>query len=348
MRKQALFIFTALSSCFCFSAENTTTSNKLNVPAGQSDTKINLETDFILWNRTSVKDQMLGDGIGLTFDSATGLNTVTNVSSRGSTYSPTFGYKPGVKVTLGLTLPYDGWDLEASYAWLHLDGSTHFDIDRAKGWQQTYFYWQDNITPILVSNAKDHRTLSLNLIDLSLGKKFSISRWLLLRPHIGILVTYIPHREKVIYNYTTSGTPAERKTITYKGNGHGTGCGALVGIDTEWRLANHWSLLGDFSLANLYTALKTHTEINLFNLNTGVTTQNMLSSVSMSQMQFVSFLFLGIDWHTHMKSNRYFLSVQAGWDFINGFQNQLVASLSGRIVDAFGVQGFRFGINFNW
>jgi hypothetical protein len=303
--------------------------------SGVADCNIGL--DFIYWQRTSGKI-FLGDGLGLSF--ATGSEVITGTNTRGQSYQPNYGYEPGIRALLGIDFQRDGWDLEATYTWVKWNVNTNYK--QGTGWQQTFDYFQDNNVPLNISSASDSSHTTLNLAYLTLGRKFYTSEWMLLRPNMGLAFTYIPHSRTVSYNYVLVGATTVQKTQTYQDSGSGFGGGMVVGLDTEWRFHPDWSFLGNISFTSVYTGYSDNSSGSILNKSTNVSTQNLLSGVSMSAMQFIPALFIGIDWHTTFYTNNY-VCLHAGWDFLSGFKNFSGSAVANTLEDDFGMQGFQLG-----
>ena len=305
------------------------------------------DIDFLLYNRTT-SPIALSNGIGILFDSA-GSATAQNVVNEGSNYSQSFGFKPGVRASMGVDFNYDGWDLTGTYSWVKFNDTSRFAFPPAgdgKGWTQNFNFFQDLQSNLITRSMTDTYKMTINLADLSLGRKFYTSKCLLLRPSIGISASYIPQQRKVSYTYDVPAVVVKREI--FQNNGHGFGFGARIGLDSEWRLATNWSILGNLGFTGLYTTYSDKASLTQYNLGSGVTTVILKSGLSLGDMQFLQSIFLGIDWHTYFCADKYFVSVHAGWDFMHGFTNWLTSTLSNRLQDSFAIQGLRTGVEFNF
>lgn len=310
--------------------------------------------DFLYWDR-STGPTFLTDGVGLSV-TVNATQTLADVTHRGKSFQPQYGYEPGFTAGFGFDFARDGWDLEASYTWMNLSGSRHFRAETEasrNSYEVPVAYWQDLETLMLVSSASDHAKMTLNLGEIELGRKFYTSKNLLLRPHMGLVCTYIPYTTRVNYTYTLSeesvGSGTERlRSSEFHNHGYGLGIGGSVGLDTEWRVGSGFAFVGNLSFASLYTHHTGKATNKVTNRDTNVVTTNLFGKMSLSRMQFLSFIFLGVDWHTYFNEDKYCFSAHLGWDFISGFETLSPVAYNDVLTDAFALQGLRAGIKFDF
>lgn len=139
MKKQTLLALPCVLSCLALNADDYNSSSAVQSgdkqpfkstyeriemteitpnagPIVQGGVDAYVQADYILWHAS--------EG-GLSFAAKGGDNTrgmaeiSNNVLSQGSVIAPDFKTSSGFKVGLGLDFHYDGWDLGATYTWLH-------------------------------------------------------------------------------------------------------------------------------------------------------------------------------------------------------------------------------------
>jgi hypothetical protein len=171
--------------------------------------------DFIYWTARM-------DGLGY---AASGVTSNKDpVPKKGSIKNIDWEWDPGFKVGLGVNLPYDGWDLIAEYTWLRTKSS-----DRSSGVHDFMGLWSN---PSFVVGeetrlfAKAHTDLHFNVIDLELGRNFFVSRFLALRPFIGVKGTWQDYDFRVKYQRENLGQHRVKIDQDY------WGVGLRGGLDT--------------------------------------------------------------------------------------------------------------------
>lgn len=191
----------------------------------------------------------------------------------GKVTEPKFEWDPGFRVGLGYNMAHDGWDVYANWTRFHTttgDDRTHRPVGGLL--EPTFLDPSFDDLPItlgqLFNEARSRWKLHLNQIDLTLGREFFVSRWLTLRPHLGLRAAWIRQKYTIHYLGTlTESVPsldlpvgASTDNLVDMRNNY-TGFGLLGGLNTQWGLGGGWSLYGDLDLSLLYGFFRvTHKE----------------------------------------------------------------------------------------
>ncbi len=185
----------------------------------------------------------------------------------------------GFRFGLGYVLTHDGWDLEAM--WTHYRSNASDDVvaDSNTTTARIYTLWSAiapgatdllNLAPTslvdpIAAEATTSWRLHLDLIDLELGRAFYTSRYLTLRPHIGLRgasidqhydITYLggSFREAIIATLPLNLTDE----ISMKDNFRGIG--VRGGLNSQWHWSSgcggDWSFFGNVALSMIYGHFK--------------------------------------------------------------------------------------------
>lgn len=255
-------------------------------------------------------------------------------------------WNAGCRVGIGYNTPHDGWDLSAT--WLHFN--THAK-ERGKAdsdevlWP-TLTHPDEAIAggPQIGSSAfqksKARWTMNLNQIDLDLGREFYVSKWLSLRPHVGMRTAWLNQKLNVKYNRTSNldGTfnsgiddHIEMRTDFW-------GLGLETGLDTQWGLGSGWSIYGNAAFAFLYGFHEPDREDEL---SFGTKFDWVDMDWSFRTTRAIADLQLGLRWDSWTDDERVHFRIQAGWEHHIYFsQNQFVRFVDDEAIGNFiGNQG---------
>ena len=207
-----------------------------------------LTADFIWWKAAQN---------GLRYASSGVLSTnSTSLSGRGTQHSPDFSWDPGFKVGLGVNLPYDGWDLYLQYTWLH--SSDNKDrVRSASGDIQTSIFLGSFASSQVrdITEASSRWDLHFNVLDLELGRSYYISRYLTLRPFMGMKWTWQDQDWKADYTAETVTYPnvLGQGTVKMRQDHDEWGMGIRGGLQTSWYVGEHFCLFANGALSGLWT-----------------------------------------------------------------------------------------------
>ncbi len=235
---------------------------------------------------------------------------------------PDFKWNWGFRVGLGCNFCHDGWDLYA--AWIHListaDGdatpSTHGELYTTLN--NTHEATFDQKTT--ASSAKAHWELTLDIVDLELGREFFTSKWLTLRPHFGLRGASLPQDYHVDYYGGTSTLPGDDKVSIHMKN-HFHGVGLRAGLSTQWILGCDFSLYGNAAVSILFGRFEITEHEDVLPLNI----DQLGVAHDFNSQRTVLDLSAGIRWDRDFCEGRYHTAVLLGWEEHTFYgQNQLI------------------------
>lgn len=209
-----------------------------------------ITADFIWWRAEE-------DNLDFAF---TGVqNSFFSDASQGRVKHPDFDYRPGFKVGAGLKFKHDGWDFYANYTWLQ-QNSDRESISKPNGSQLVNNIWLIDspfYDPFLAPYTHAHAewNLHFNALDLELGRDFYISKFLTLRPYFGLKFSWL---HQIFHNEFSNHTLGFTNHVNHKMTQFGVGI--RTGLDTRWYLWKHWSIFGNFAIAELFNDFNVHRE----------------------------------------------------------------------------------------
>lgn len=190
---------------------------------------------------------------------------VINNDIHSKSKKPEFDWTAGFRVGLGYNTRHGGWDLYASYTRFRFSTKTSESITDYNplflGPEFISPFWIAKVFPLnlpgILQSAKANWKVNLNLLDLELGREFFVSKWLTLRPFVGLRSAWIDQDYILRFYRQTpeiSGTPTiPASTSVWKLDMDNDfwGLGLRAGLNTKWILGAGWSVYGNGALSIL-------------------------------------------------------------------------------------------------
>jgi len=174
--------------------------------------------------------------------------------TEGSIHDLHYDWELGVRVGLGYNVPHDQWDIYLN--WFRVYPNAHAETtspDLFPVWGTTF------LTPFQnkLEKADAHWNLRLDQIDLELGRESLVSRWLSIRPHLGLRTLWIRQHYSMEYHFEKPiFLNFAKEKVSLRNRYWGLGmCG---GIDTQWALKDGWSVYGNAAFSLLYGEFHLH------------------------------------------------------------------------------------------
>lgn len=272
---------------------------------------------------------------------------LANLSGRSRLKSLHFGFDWGFRLGAGLALPYDGWDLGATWMRFYSEKSRHIKAKpdtlltptflngqiASSGMFPPFYETPGSLSQGFVESAHSIWNLHLNAVDLEMGRKFFVSPWLSLRPHFGLRSAWIHQKDKLFYKNFLPNPAADSRLHLLTSTLHCNywGMGLLGGVDTQWGMFCGWSLYANIEASLLYGyfQISSHEQVDgaiaqpfpspaipytrdLFHLHDFYHLNRLITDLS-----------LGLRYDYLFCDERYHLGFQAGWEMHSYFgQNQ--------------------------
>lgn len=290
-----------------------------------------ITADFIWW-------KVQEEGLEYAFN-----GTVTDIDGRsnadkGHLKTPHFEYEPGFKVGMGLKFRHDGWDLFAQYTRLQSeksDSKTSLRRD-ADGDSNV----QNNLLLVGIGQtasswfqeAEADWSLHFNVLDLELGRNFWISKWLTLRPFVGMKFSWIDQDFDVEYEnlqFQVLGVPTGSE-IEMDMDLDQSSVGLRAGLNTAWYMWKKWSIYGDFAISGIWNDFDSSRK-DRYEVPTGQVPgfEQTVYNVHRDSHRVTAVLEwgLGLRFETAFHNDDFMFMLQAGWEEQIWFdQNQFITT----------------------
>jgi len=261
-------------------------------------------------------------------ESVQALNNLVNADYKTPDFDWDFGFKAGI----GYNSACDGWDLGIVWTWYQ--GKANDGVEAEIDDNRVLLPLWSAFTPaqgsvVYATDIESHWKLKLNLIDLDLGREFWSSKYVALRPHLGLRIAYI----KQNFNLEYKGGSWSDNTLPGQENFNGftdmdndfKGVGIRAGLDSTWNLGCGWGIYGNFAASIVYGRFSV--DANEYVRQAGADHAKikvMETDYSFRASRGMLDLGLGLQWSTLFCGCQYGLTAQLGWEnhlFFN--QNQL-------------------------
>lgn len=274
---------------------------------GASDVHSIVDVDYLLW-------YVEQDGMAYAL---TGYDPSILSSSAGKTLNPNSRWNSGFKVSLGLTLGYDGWDLLSEYTWIsngNVSGSM-LSPNLYPTWNCANNYTHFTASPGGLGSIKkaDYTfNMQFNILDLEMGRGFFISPYLKMRPHLGLKGAWQKNQFQVTYTrIVSSSVDDEDRMISHQNY---SAVGLRTGLDTAWQFTPMWSLYGDVAYSLLWNHFTLSRKDTDTNLSTGVVNTVFQTKNTVYTLKPVLEMGMGIRCESNLCDDAYHILIQLGWE----------------------------------
>lgn len=228
--------------------------------------------------------------------------------------SSDWGYNPGMRFGFGFFLDHDAWNIDFNWTWLNITDYKHNDATTSNA----------VLIPLWVLGASTPSTPAsvdlygpqssgvwkahYNTLDLSLGKPYHVSRYVVFNPHFGIRAGWIDQHFSVDYGGYQGGA---NRTI-HHGKNDFWGVGARAGLDTDWIVGKGWCLFANISASMLASKFEVHQNMVV----PGASGDGFDIEHDFYQNVPNMEIALGIAWSKYFDRNKYRIGLKAAYEFV--------------------------------
>lgn len=249
--------------------------------------------------------------------------------------NPNFKWDFGFKVGLGYCTTCDGWDIGVEWTWYRGKASEHIEAESSDN-QTLMPLWSAFAPavggPLFASDMQANWKLELNLIDIELGRNFWTSKYLAIRPFMGLRIAFIDQTFGIDTKGGSYSSPNQVTTLTQASVNNNVsisndyqGVGIRGGLDSTWNLGCGWAIYGNMAGSIVYGKFK----IDQDETNREAVSPHTKSKVAEIKDDFRASramldLGLGLQWMGMFCECQYGIRVALGWEHHMFFdQNQM-------------------------
>ncbi len=230
-------------------------------PYVSTGTNTYVTTEFIWWKTVIGGTGYAYNGVDDGFHVPMGVDVETGTLKR-----PDFGFQPGCRIGIGTHFDHDGWNIEAEYTFLSgptETNSIHSSPDKGSQTLISIATGDGVFAPLVVDQARCKWEQDFNVVDLALGRNFFISKYLTLKPNVGLKTAWI-HEEVAFSFVPTPNTTDPRNGVFLfdsvnqlleafnRRHQNMWGLGLRGGIDTLWHVNKNWAFFGDIAFTTFW------------------------------------------------------------------------------------------------
>lgn len=231
-------------------------------------------------------------------------------ASEAKVVNPDFDWSWGFRAGLGYNLPHDGWDLYLNWTYFynraHTTREAHDD-------EELFTTWSPPINDIgAVAKMKSHWKLQLNMLDLEMGREFFVSKFLTLRPFMGLRTAWIRQKNELHYKTGLNSSRFDLPPNSVEEIGMRSkywGLGVRSGFNTLWGLGAGFSIYGDASISLLYGLFT-----NKFEDEVAERQVYDIDTDHFRVSRAITDLALGVRWDRNFCDDCFHLGIKAGWE----------------------------------
>jgi len=252
----------------------------------------------------------------------TSSNAVGAFPFEGTLQDIHYSWDWGLHLVGGYIFAHDGFDLGLGYNYLNTSSSgsavsglagsvvaSRGDADLGS-WDNT------------CNEAKSNFSMTMNTLDLSVGRDYFVSRYLSLRPSFGLLSAWFDLEQNTAY---TGGTTLTGNSSFYVDDeSNFWGLGPDIAINTKWFIGEGFSFFANGSTALLYGRYDvTHDENNTISAS-----DNFEINGDIHKISPMFGLMLGMAYETYLDNNKQHLGLRLGYNVDYYFNlNQMVTAV---------------------
>lgn len=215
-----------------------------------------------------------------------------------------FGFRTGA----GYNMEHDAWDWHLNFTWLHTDASTssHRPENAGLSPQQGF----DIIHH--AEKMRSHWHVHYYVLDLEIGRRYFVSKFLCFRPQFGIENAWICQRRR--YAIKTDVDPmAKVFGENIYGKNNFWGMGPRAGMEGNWYLTNHFSIIGALNMALQWGRFDT--TLSQTNLTTAGKVKTVDVDSDFHRLVPNAQMALGLGWGSNINADQNHLQIRLSYEF---------------------------------
>lgn len=164
-----------------------------------------------------------------------------------------FEYTSGFRVALGYNCDCMKYDVSLAWTRIHPSTTAHFSVPEDEVLFAISFFDQTDSDVAKANSLVSRWHLDFDMLDLVLGRKYTIGERFKLRPNIGVKGGWIDQLQKIETDDLLLGQPPDEivQATAHRRNNF-KGIGPRVGVDLKYGFGSHFEVISTISGALLY------------------------------------------------------------------------------------------------
>lgn len=226
----------------------------------------------------------------------------------GKTSRVHFDWDFGFRLGGGYHFEHDAWDAYVNFTWFQTDGSGHAHSEGGS----SLALQKGAINGAIGHTIKAHWDVHQYIIDLEVGRRFFVSKFLAFRPQFGLETAWIQQKRRFKMTEPLNvSTNSEGEIV--RGTCDFWGIGPRAGIEGAWYWSRHFSLFSAFNAALLWGHFATHDKEK--NITPTGTVPSVTARDHFHRMAPHTQLAAGLSWDGNISQDRFHLEIRLSYEF---------------------------------
>lgn len=228
-----------------------------------------------------------------------------------------FDWDFGFRVGAGYHFEHDAWDALVNFTWFRTDGDGHTHADS----DETLVPQKGAFNTVTAHKISAHWDIHNYILDMEVGRRYFVSKFLAFRPHIGIESAWIyQHRHFRIHQ------PLDLQNVegeSVRGRCNFWGIGPRAGVEGTWFFGKRFSLFGVVDGALLWGHFDTKNKEKLETPSGDVPSLSVHDDFHRLSPNVQ--MMLGASWDSNLSNDMFHLTIKLGYEFQYWWrQNQFI------------------------
>ncbi len=227
-------------------------------------------------------------------------------------------WSSGFRVGLGFYLNHDAWTVDLNWMWFKINEEAS---DSSMNSETLVALWivpgSNTVGPITNNTASARWHLAMNVFDVSIGKPYHVSRYLILNPFFGIRAAWFDQHYRARYGGLYGPSGSAQNGAEMEGKNDFWGVGTRIGMNSEWMLGGGWELLANASISMLFSQFDVRQQMALGDFSYDIARKFYQNTPNL-EMQ------LGVGWGMFFNRHQHHIALQLLYEFEDWFdQNRM-------------------------
>lgn len=213
----------------------------------------------------------------------------------------------GFRLGMGFYLNHDAWTVDTQWTWFRISEDVSSAAQHDGNFVPQWLVGDDIIPSRGNAHSSARWQMKMNVFDLTIGKPYHVSRYLVLNPFFGLRGAWIDQDFSARYGGLFT-SPSSVNGSQMDAENDWWGVGTRMGVNTEWNLGGGWQLLANMNASMLYGKVDVKQSAPLGSDTYSIRHEFYRDSPNME-------LQVGAAWGSYFNDMKHYVKVQAMWEF---------------------------------